>query len=203
MPVRAFAQAAARLRRAAAPRRPAERHASAARSGVERRARPPALAGGVSRAPGPCAPAHHRLLRQRRARRGAASVRGFFLVTGLGHQAVICFFVLSGVLVAGKFVGRPPPTMREYGDYVLDRLTRIWIVAIPALLLSAVLAQLSVRTIGAFHNALADRCQPAKYRSRRQSGVSAQGVLADDLQQQPLLEHPQRGWYYLLFRRFS
>jgi peptidoglycan/LPS O-acetylase OafA/YrhL len=87
-------------------------------------------------------------------------VRAFFLVTGLGHQAVICFFVLSGVLVAGKFVGRPPPTMREYGDYLLDRLTRIWIVAIPALLFSAVVAQLSLRTIGAFHNALADRCQP-------------------------------------------
>jgi peptidoglycan/LPS O-acetylase OafA/YrhL len=35
-------------------------------------------------------------------------LRAFFLLTGLGHEAVIAFFVLSGVLVAGRLVARPP-----------------------------------------------------------------------------------------------
>jgi hypothetical protein len=46
-------------------------------------------------------------------------VRGFFFVTGLGHEAVIGFFVLSGVLIAGKFVGRPPFSLGEHVDYLL------------------------------------------------------------------------------------
>ncbi|MDF2781588.1 MAG: putative Acyltransferase family protein, partial [Geminicoccaceae bacterium] len=78
-------------------------------------------------------------------------VRAFFLVTGLGHEAVIGFFVLSGVLVAGRLVARPPVTAADYGAYLLDRLTRIWVVALPALLLSAVVALLAQRLLGGFH----------------------------------------------------
>jgi peptidoglycan/LPS O-acetylase OafA/YrhL len=64
-------------------------------------------------------------------------VQAFFFLTGLGHQAVIGFLVLSGALIAGRFVVRPPLTLGEHADYLLDRLTRIWIVAVPALLFSA------------------------------------------------------------------
>ncbi len=87
-------------------------------------------------------------------------VRAFFLVTGLGHEAVIGFFVLSGVLVAGRLVARPPATAADYGAYLLDRLTRIWVVALPALLLSAVVALLAQRLLGGFHTGLGDRCAP-------------------------------------------
>jgi peptidoglycan/LPS O-acetylase OafA/YrhL len=87
-------------------------------------------------------------------------VRGFFWVTGLGHEAVIAFFVLSGVLIAGRFVRRPPVTAAEYGDYLLDRLTRIWIVALPALLLSLVIAQVAQRLLGGFSGSRGEPCAP-------------------------------------------
>ncbi len=92
---------------------------------------------------------------------GRAHVRAFFFLTGLGHEAVIGFFVLSGTLVAGKLIG----SRRRFGagecaHYLLDRLTRIWIVAVPALLFSALVAHTSRRAFGGFYNSLLDDCAP-------------------------------------------
>ena len=63
----------------------------------------------------------------------------FYFVTGLGHQCVIAFFALSGFLVGG-------PALRDiingrwtWGRYLPRRLTRLWTVLIPALLLTWVL----------------------------------------------------------------
>ena len=89
-------------------------------------------------------------------------VRTFFFVTGLGHEAVIAFFVLSGALVAGKFVDRPPFTLPEHVDYLIDRLTRIWAVALPALLFSVIVAQLAQRNLGDFHSLSRDPCAPGR-----------------------------------------
>ena len=88
------------------------------------------------------------------------AVRAFFFVTGLGHEAVIGFFVLSGVLIAGRFAHRPPATAADYGDYLLDRLTRIWIVALPALLLSVAVAQASQQLLGGFYDGGGESCAP-------------------------------------------
>jgi peptidoglycan/LPS O-acetylase OafA/YrhL len=87
-------------------------------------------------------------------------VRAFFFATGLGHEAVIGFFVLSGVLIAGKFLTRPPKSVDEHARYLLDRLTRIWIVALPALLFSILVAHLSQRAFGSFDTSLSDACAP-------------------------------------------
>jgi peptidoglycan/LPS O-acetylase OafA/YrhL len=60
--------------------------------------------------------------------------RIFYLATGLGHQAVIIFFVLSGFFVGGsvwKQLGRGEFAWREYA---LARLSRLWVVLLPALL---------------------------------------------------------------------
>ncbi|RYZ75088.1 MAG: acyltransferase [Lysobacteraceae bacterium] len=55
----------------------------------------------------------------------------FYLVSGLGHQAVMVFFVLSGFLVGGSVLrSRRKPNMVNYS---LSRLTRLWVVLIPAL----------------------------------------------------------------------
>ena len=59
--------------------------------------------------------------------------------TGFAHQAVVVFFLLSGWLVGGSFLNR----MREplsIKHYVVDRLTRLWIVLIPAFLMSLIIA---------------------------------------------------------------
>lgn len=64
----------------------------------------------------------------------------FFSLTRLGHEAVIVFFVLSGYLVGGKGFERILAGSFSPYLYAVDRMTRIWIPLLPALLLSAFLA---------------------------------------------------------------
>lgn len=55
--------------------------------------------------------------------------------TGFAHQAVVAFFVLSGWLVGGSLLnklGEPAPLL----SYAIDRLTRLWIVLVPAFILT-------------------------------------------------------------------
>ncbi len=60
-----------------------------------------------------------------------------YVLTGAGHQAVIIFFVLSGFLI-GSSVWRKTGQQRwDWRDYLLHRLTRLWLVLIPALVLCA------------------------------------------------------------------
>jgi peptidoglycan/LPS O-acetylase OafA/YrhL len=59
--------------------------------------------------------------------------------TGFAHQAVVIFFLLSGWLVGGSFLNK----MREITSikhYAVDRVTRLWIVLIPAFVLSLIIA---------------------------------------------------------------
>lgn len=64
----------------------------------------------------------------------------FYLATGLGHQAVMVFFVLSGYFVGGSIL-RNKAAFR-WSQYGLARLTRLWIVLIPGLLLTTIIDQL-------------------------------------------------------------
>jgi peptidoglycan/LPS O-acetylase OafA/YrhL len=52
-----------------------------------------------------------------------------------GHQAVIVFFVLSGFLVGGSVVRDIRLHRWSWSRYLLNRMTRLWVVLIPALLL--------------------------------------------------------------------
>ncbi|WP_167395074.1 acyltransferase family protein [Variovorax boronicumulans] len=63
----------------------------------------------------------------------------FFAFTRLGHEAVIVFFVLSGYLVGGKAVERIAKGNFQPSDYAIDRIARLWVPLVPALLLSAAL----------------------------------------------------------------
>ncbi len=62
--------------------------------------------------------------------------KGFYLVTGLGHQAVMIFFVLSGYLVGGSVIGALQSGKWSWREYLLRRMSRLWVVLIPALLLT-------------------------------------------------------------------
>lgn len=59
----------------------------------------------------------------------------FYAATGLGHQAVMVFFVLSGFFVGGSVLRSGHAF--SAGRYALARLTRLWVVLVPALLLTA------------------------------------------------------------------
>jgi len=60
----------------------------------------------------------------------------FYFFTGLGHQAVIVFFVLSGFLVGGSVLRKGSQfSLLIYG---LNRMTRLWTVLVPSLLFTAI-----------------------------------------------------------------
>ena len=59
--------------------------------------------------------------------------------TGFGHQAVVIFFLLSGWLVGGSFLNRLREPLSVW-HYAVDRVTRLWIVLIPAFVLSLIIA---------------------------------------------------------------
>jgi peptidoglycan/LPS O-acetylase OafA/YrhL len=62
----------------------------------------------------------------------------FYLFTGAGHQAVMLFFVLSGCVIAHVIHGLHERAKWSWPSYLSARLTRLWIVLVPALVLTAV-----------------------------------------------------------------
>ena len=61
--------------------------------------------------------------------------QAFYMATGLGHQAVMVFFVLSGFFVGGSVLRSGADF--NAGRYALARLSRLWVVLLPALLFTA------------------------------------------------------------------
>jgi peptidoglycan/LPS O-acetylase OafA/YrhL len=66
----------------------------------------------------------------------------FFLLTRLGSEAVVMFFVLSGYLVGGKVIERCREGSFDLRSFIVDRVTRLWVPYVPALVLTGVVAGL-------------------------------------------------------------
>jgi peptidoglycan/LPS O-acetylase OafA/YrhL len=64
-------------------------------------------------------------------------VRVAYGLTALGHQAVIVFFVLSGYWVGGAVLRKVRAGRFTWADYATARMTRLWIVLLPALMLTS------------------------------------------------------------------
>lgn len=62
-----------------------------------------------------------------------------FLLTRLGREAVLVFFVLSGHLVFGQIIKRCEAGQFDIRNYCIDRATRIFVPLIPACILTAAL----------------------------------------------------------------
>lgn len=62
--------------------------------------------------------------------------KAFYFCTGLGHQGVVVFFVLSGFFVGGSVVSLKKEFVLK--KYLTSRLVRLWIVLLPALMLTAI-----------------------------------------------------------------
>jgi len=60
----------------------------------------------------------------------------FYFLTGLGHQAVIVFFVLSGYFVGGAVANSVAADRWTWRQYGLNRMCRLWMVLVPALVLT-------------------------------------------------------------------
>lgn len=68
-----------------------------------------------------------------------SAVKLWYFATGLGHQAVVIFFVLSGYLVGGRLwlqYVEAPTVGRSLRDYFAHRFSRVYIVLAPAILIT-------------------------------------------------------------------
>ena len=63
--------------------------------------------------------------------------KGFYFLTGFGHEAVMVFFVISGYLVGGKVWSLCRGGRFAWRRYLADRLSRLYAVLFVALLLGA------------------------------------------------------------------
>ena len=74
--------------------------------------------------------------------------KAFYLLTSLQGEATIVFFVISGFLVGGQVWRQMANGRFAFTTYFIDRFSRIYIVLVPALLLSAILAFSGVHFFG-------------------------------------------------------
>jgi peptidoglycan/LPS O-acetylase OafA/YrhL len=73
-------------------------------------------------------------------------IQFFYFITNFADEAVICFFVVSGLLVGGKCVTGYARHDFSAAEYCIDRLSRLYTVLAPALVLSFGLILLQCRT---------------------------------------------------------
>ena len=64
----------------------------------------------------------------------------FYMLTRIGNEAVILFFVISGFLVGGPALQRLAQRSFRLQDFAIDRLTRIMVPLVPALVWTAAVA---------------------------------------------------------------
>ncbi|MBL8487353.1 MAG: acyltransferase [Rhodocyclaceae bacterium] len=61
--------------------------------------------------------------------------RAFYFLSGFGHYGVLMFFAISGFLIGGTAWQRMEAGRFSFRDYLLNRVSRIYIVLVPALFL--------------------------------------------------------------------
>jgi peptidoglycan/LPS O-acetylase OafA/YrhL len=76
----------------------------------------------------------------------------FFAASRLGHEAVVLFFALSGMLVGGKLIERAVSGNLNLTSYFIDRFFRIYVPYFPILLISGLVASKSFDTQNFFVN---------------------------------------------------
>lgn len=131
----------------------------------------------------------------------------FYFSTGLGHQAVMVFFVLSGFFVGGSVISKGANfKMTNYG---IARLSRLWVVLLPALAFTFI--------VDIYINAYSPNVLSGKYYSTLSSGPK-NGFYSDSIttlvgnlfflqnicvpifgSNGPLWSLANEFWYYVLF----
>lgn len=64
-------------------------------------------------------------------------IKFFYFISSLGHEAVIIFFILSGYLIGGEVMREMKDNCFDWKRYLTKRIVRLYIVLIPALILTA------------------------------------------------------------------
>lgn len=63
-------------------------------------------------------------------------IKILYLITGFGHEAVVVFFILSGFFISASVLRSISENRWNWSNYLLVRLARLYVVLIPALLLT-------------------------------------------------------------------
>jgi peptidoglycan/LPS O-acetylase OafA/YrhL len=72
-------------------------------------------------------------------------VKAIYFLTGFGHQAVMIFFVLSGLFISSSVLRSLDRSTWSWRNYVIDRGVRLYLVLVPGLLLGALWDLVGVR----------------------------------------------------------
>jgi peptidoglycan/LPS O-acetylase OafA/YrhL len=83
---------------------------------------------------------------------GSGLLAGVYLLTSLGHRAVVVFFVLSGYLIGSAVLRSVINNEWKWAAYLLSRSTRLWVVLLPALVLAAGWDALGQQLSAAFYH---------------------------------------------------
>ncbi|MCO5400620.1 acyltransferase family protein [Ralstonia soli] len=142
-----------------------------------------------------------------RASQSPAWIKGFYFVTGLGHQAVVVFFVLSGFFVGGAAL--KAGIQFQWTTYLSARLSRLWTVLIPCLLLTYVVDNVVWATApsvldGAFAETWHSAPQSGAYDASLATAVGNLLFLQTIVvpvygSNGPLWSLANEFWYYMLF----
>jgi peptidoglycan/LPS O-acetylase OafA/YrhL len=134
-----------------------------------------------------------------------------YFVTGLGHEAVMVFFVVSGYLIGGLAITRYQARGFHLLDYGVHRLSRIYTVLMPALLLGGLSDVLGLMFFN--HTLLYTAADPYKSSSLNFVIVNnlnvetflaniamLEGICAEHLGSNgPLWSLAYEWWYYCIF----
>jgi peptidoglycan/LPS O-acetylase OafA/YrhL len=71
-----------------------------------------------------------------------------FYVPLPGYQAVMVFFVLSGYFISSSVLKAAAENRWSWPDYLIKRITRLWIVLLPALILTLIWATIQLGLFG-------------------------------------------------------
>lgn len=124
-------------------------------------------------------------------------IKFVYFVTLFPEQAVICFFVISGLLVGGRALGSIEDGAFNLSRYAIDRLVRLYIVLVPSLLLCAILVFIQMRYLpisvcgGTSVDILVSLISNLAFLQNTVANTVCNNF--------PLWSLANEGWYYVLF----
>lgn len=132
------------------------------------------------------------------------------LLLGLGSGAVLVFFFLSGYLVGGSVIFNLLNNQLDFKAYIFNRLTRLWIVLIPAMTLTLILNALTCRNTSVSLYCTADLQLASRAAASPQTSQKITDFFANIFFLQPFKALPWGGngplwslgfefWYYIVF----
>ncbi len=136
------------------------------------------------------------------------ALKGFYFATGLGHSWVMVFFVMSGFFISGSVIRDVPAGRWSWAKYSVTRCTRLYMVLVPALLLTvcwdragmALAGEHSIYSGGGGQNcvaAVADKLSPAVFLG---NCLFLETLAVPPLGSNgPLWSLANEFWYYALF----